>query len=47
MAVAPAPARHLGEETGISKSAVQRIKRKLERDTSTDPGGTAKVEQEQ
>ena len=39
--------RDIAEETGISKSTVHRIERKLERDTSNDPGGTAKVEQEQ
>jgi DNA-binding MurR/RpiR family transcriptional regulator len=39
--------RDIAEETGISKSTVHRLVKKLERDTSNDLGGTAKVAQEQ
>ena len=39
--------RDIAEETGIPKSTVHRLKKTLDRDTLGDPGGTAKVEQEQ
>ena len=39
--------RDIAEETGIARSTVHRLKKKLERDAETEAGGTAKVEPEQ
>ncbi len=39
--------RDIAEETGIHRSTVHRLKKKLERDAETDPAGTAQIQLQQ